>query len=75
MPKTYYGMPAWANEAGKVVCFFKPKSKFKVRYATFEFDTAAQLDEGSVWPTAYAVAALTDADLTFLAERVRQAAS
>jgi uncharacterized protein YdhG (YjbR/CyaY superfamily) len=75
MPKTYYGMPAWANEAGKVVCFFKPKSKFKVRYATFEFDTAAQLDEGSVWPTAYAVTALTDADLTFLAERVRQAAS
>lgn len=74
MPRTYYGMPAWANEAGKVVCFFKPKSKFKVRYATFEFDTAAQLDDGNVWPTAYAVTALTDADLTFLAERVRVAA-
>lgn len=75
MPKTYYGMPAWANEAGKVVCFFKPKSKFKVRYATFEFDTAAQLDDGNVWPTAYAVTSLADADLAFLAERVRKAAS
>ncbi len=75
MPKTYYGMPAWANDAGKVVCFFKPKSKFKVRYATFEFDAAAQLDDGNVWPTAYAVTALTDADLAFLADRVRQAAS
>lgn len=74
MPKTYYGMPAWANEAGKVVCFFKPKSKFKVRYATFEFDAAAQLDDGTVWPTAYAVTALTDADLAFLADRVRRAA-
>lgn len=75
MPRTYYGMPAWANDAGKVVCFFKPKSKFKVRYATFEFDAAAQLDDGNVWPTAYAVTALTDADLAFLADRVRQAAS
>jgi uncharacterized protein YdhG (YjbR/CyaY superfamily) len=75
MPRTYYGMPAWANEAGKVVCFFKPKSKFKVRYATFEFDAAAHLDDGNVWPTVYAVTALTDADLAFLAERVRQAVS
>ena len=75
VPRTYYGMPAWANEAGKVVCFYKPKSKFKVRYSTFEFDQAAQLDDGNVWPTAYAVTAVTDADLTFLAERVRVAAS
>ncbi|GEK86431.1 hypothetical protein [Microbacterium aerolatum] len=75
MPRTYYGMPAWANDAGKVVCFFKPKSKFKVRYATFEFEAPANLDDGNVWPTAYAVTALTDADLTFLAERVRQAAN
>ncbi|WP_194421082.1 hypothetical protein [Microbacterium abyssi] len=75
MPRTYYGMPAWANDAGKVVCFFKPKSKFKVRYATFEFEAPANLDDGNVWPTAYAVTALSEADLTFLAERVRQAAS
>jgi len=53
-PKTYYGFPAWARD-GKIVCFFKPKSKFKVRYSTFEFDTAASLDEGSVWATAFAV--------------------
>lgn len=75
VPKTYYGMPAWANEAGKVVCFYKPKSKFKVRYSTFEFDQAAQLDDGNVWPTAYAVTSLTDADLAFLAERVRVASA
>ena len=75
MPKTYYGMPAWANEAGKVVCFYKPKSKFKVRYSTFEFDQAAHLDDGNVWPTAYAVTALTDADIAFLAERVRVASA
>ena len=74
VPKTYYGMPAWANEAGKVVCFYKPKSKFKVRYSTFEFDQAAHLDDGTVWPTAYAVTTPTDADLAFLAERVRLAA-
>ncbi|GAA1538755.1 hypothetical protein HD600_001232 [Microbacterium ginsengiterrae] len=72
MPRTYYGMPAWANEAGKVVCFFKPKSKFKVRYATFEFEAPAALDDGNVWPVSYAVAALTEADLAFLAERVRR---
>ncbi|WP_448719209.1 hypothetical protein [Microbacterium natoriense] len=75
VPKTYYGMPAWANAAGKVVCFFKPKSKFKVRYSTFEFDTAANLDEGTLWPTAYAITDATDADLAFLADRVKRAAS
>ncbi|MEW1962814.1 hypothetical protein AB0269_10175 [Microbacterium sp. NPDC077644] len=75
MPKTYYGMPAWANDVGKVVCFYKPKSKFKVRYSTFEFDQAAHLDDGNVWPTAYAVTALTDADIAFLAERVRVASA
>lgn len=74
VPRTYYGMPAWANAAGKVVCFFKPKAKFKVRYATFEFEWPAQLDDGAVWPTAYAVTALGDADLAFLGERIRRAA-
>lgn len=74
MPKTYYGMPAWANAAGKVVCFFKPKAKFKVRYATFEFEWPAQLDDGTVWPVSYAVTALTPADLAFLGERIRTAA-
>ncbi|MFD5224052.1 hypothetical protein ACFWHT_00375 [Microbacterium sp. NPDC058342] len=75
VPRTYYGMPAYANEAGKVVCFYKPRSKFKVRYSTFEFDQAANLDDGAVWPTAYAVTSLGDQERAFLAERVRRAAS
>lgn len=75
VPRTYYGMPAWANAAGKVVCFFKPKSKFKVRYATFEFDTAAALDDGDVWPVSFAVTRLGDADRELFAALVRRAAS
>ena len=75
VPRTYYGMPAYANQAGKVVCFYKPRSKFKVRYSTFEFDQAANLDDGAVWPVAYAVTALDDEQLAFLGERVRLAAS
>ena len=73
-PKTYYGFPAWARD-GKVVCFFKPKSKFKVRYSTFEFDTAASLDDGAVWATAFAVHnELTESDLAMLAALVTKAA-
>jgi len=73
-PKTYYGFPAWARD-GKVVCFFKPKSKFKVRYSTFEFDTAASLDDGAVWATAFAVHnELTKADLAMLGALVTRAA-
>jgi len=73
-PKTYYGFPAWARD-GKVVCFFKPKSKFKVRYSTFEFDTAASLDDGAVWATAFAVHNdMTAADEDMLAALVTQAA-
>jgi uncharacterized protein YdhG (YjbR/CyaY superfamily) len=73
-PKTYYGFPAWARDA-KVVCFFKPKSKFKVRYSTFEFDTAATLDDGAVWATAFAVHNdLTEADLGMLGALVTKAA-
>ncbi len=74
VPRTYYGMPAWGKD-GKVLCFFQPATKFKVRYATFGFETISNLDEGTVWPTAYAVTELTDADLAFLAERIRRAAS
>jgi uncharacterized protein YdhG (YjbR/CyaY superfamily) len=73
-PKTYYGFPAWARD-GKVVCFFKPKSKFKVRYSTFEFDTAAALDDGAVWATAFAVTnELTSTDLEMLGALVTRAA-
>ncbi len=57
VPKTYYGMPAYAREGkdGKVICFFKPKSKFKMRYSTFGFQPEAKLDDGDMWPTEFAV--------------------
>jgi len=54
MPRTYYGMPAYARD-GKTVCFFKPASKFKERYSTFGFEQAARLDDGALWPVAFAV--------------------
>jgi uncharacterized protein YdhG (YjbR/CyaY superfamily) len=61
VPKTYYGMPAYARAGkdGKVICFFKPKSKFKVRYSTFGFQPDASLDDGPMWPTEFAVIELT----------------
>ena len=74
VPRTYYGMPAWGRD-GKVLCFFQPASKFKVRYGTFGFEPISNLDDGTVWPTAYAVTDLTEADLEFLAGRIRQAIS
>lgn len=57
--KTWYGMPAYANKAGKVVVFFQSGQKFKTRYATIGFQEAAHLDEGTMWPTSYAVTELT----------------
>lgn len=73
-PKTYYGFPAWARD-GKVICFYKPKSKFKVRYSTFEFDVAASLDDGAVWATAFAVHnEMTADDEKMLAALVTKAA-
>jgi uncharacterized protein YdhG (YjbR/CyaY superfamily) len=72
-PKTWYGMPAYARD-GKVVCFFKPGSKFKTRYATFGFEEAARLDDGAMWPTSYALTSLTKADEAKLAELVKKAA-
>ena len=63
VPKTYYGMPAYATEGknGKTICFFKPKSKFRVRYSTFGFQPDARLDDGDMWPTEFAVIKLTPA--------------
>jgi len=58
-PKTWYGMPAYANEDGKVVCFFQSKQKFNSRYATFGFSDEANLDSGAMWPTAFALKELT----------------
>jgi uncharacterized protein YdhG (YjbR/CyaY superfamily) len=72
-PKTWYGMPAYARD-GKVVCFFKPAEKFGSRYATFGFEDAAKLDDGSMWPTSYALTKLTPADEKKLAAIVKKAA-
>jgi uncharacterized protein YdhG (YjbR/CyaY superfamily) len=73
-PKTWYGMPAYAKE-GKVVCFFKSAGKFNSRYATFGFEEAANLDEGDMWPTSYALTKLTAADEARIAAFVKKAAS
>ncbi|WP_345803315.1 hypothetical protein AAIB33_09610 [Microbacterium sp. AZCO] len=71
--KTWYGFPAYTR-GGKVVLFFKPAAKFKDRYATLGFETSAQLDDGQMWPTSYAILSLTDADKERVAELVRRAA-
>ena len=74
-PKTWYGMPAYADEDDKVVCFFRNASKFKTRYATLGFSDKANLDDGSMWPTDYAVADLTKADEKRIADLVKKAVS
>jgi uncharacterized protein YdhG (YjbR/CyaY superfamily) len=73
VPRTYYGMPAYAK-AGKTICFFKPASKFKVRYATFEFNPDARLDDGEMWPVSFAVTELSPGSEARIAELVKQAA-
>jgi uncharacterized protein YdhG (YjbR/CyaY superfamily) len=73
-PKTWYGMPAYAKD-GKVVCFFRGAAKFKERYAMFGFNDSANLDEGSVWPIAYALKKLTAADEAKIAALVKRAVS
>jgi uncharacterized protein YdhG (YjbR/CyaY superfamily) len=74
-PKTWYGMPAYANKDGKVVCFFTPADKFKSRYATFGFNDDANLDEGSMWPTSWALTKLTAADEKRIGALVKKAVS
>jgi uncharacterized protein YdhG (YjbR/CyaY superfamily) len=74
-PKTWYGMPAYANKEGKVVLFFRNAEKFKERYAMFGFNDTAMLDEGSMWPVAFALTKLTKADETRIAKLVKQAVS
>lgn len=71
-PRTWYGMPAYAKD-GKVVCFFQGADKFKARYATFGFNDAASLDDGTMWPTSFAITALTDADAERIAALVKKA--
>jgi uncharacterized protein YdhG (YjbR/CyaY superfamily) len=72
-PKTWYGMPAYANADGKVVCFFTPAVKFDARYATFGFNDDATLDEGDMWPTSFALKRLTAADEKKIAALVKKA--
>jgi uncharacterized protein YdhG (YjbR/CyaY superfamily) len=73
-PRTWYGMPAYSKD-DKVVCFFRDAGKFKDRYSTFGFNDKANLDAGSMWPTAYAVTKLTKADEKKIGDLVKQAVS
>lgn len=73
-PKTWYGMPAYARD-GKVVCFFRDAAKFKDRYATFGFNDAANLDEGAMWPTAFALKELTAKEEATIVKLLKKAVS
>ncbi|HET8811066.1 MAG TPA: DUF1801 domain-containing protein [Gaiella sp.] len=72
MPKTWYGMPAYATD-GKIVCFFQSAAKFGSRYATFGFNDTAKLDDGAMWPTSFALKKLTTADEKKIAALVKKA--
>ena len=74
-PKTWYGMPAYANMDGKVVCFFRSGEKFKERYMTLGFNDAAKLDEGHLWPVAFALKELTAAEEARIGALVKKAVS
>jgi uncharacterized protein YdhG (YjbR/CyaY superfamily) len=75
LPKTWYGMPAYANQDGKVVCFFQPADKFKARYATLGFNDTAHLDDGDLWATSFALKQLTPAGEAQIAALVKKAVS
>ncbi|MEK6275679.1 MAG: hypothetical protein AABM30_10115 [Actinomycetota bacterium] len=75
VPRTWYGMPAWANKDGKVVCYFQDAAKFKSRYATFGFSDQANIDAGAMWPTSFALTELTAADEKKIATLVKKAVS
>ena len=74
-PKLWYGMPAYARRDGKIVCFFQPAKKFKTRYAELGFNDPAHLDEGEMWPVAYALMKMTPANEARIGELVKKAAS
>ena len=73
--KTWYGMPSYADKDGKVVCFFQTAQKFNTRYSTFGFNDSANLDEGAMWPVAFALKELTAAEEAKIAALVKKAAS
>ena len=74
-PKTWYGMPAYANKDGKVVCFFQSAAKFNARYATFGFNDTANLDDGHMWPTSFALKELTATEEARISALVKKAVS
>ena len=74
-PRTWYGMPAYANEDGKVVCYFTPAAKFNSRYATLGFNDTANLDKGAMWPTSFALKELTAAEESKIGALVKKAVS
>jgi uncharacterized protein YdhG (YjbR/CyaY superfamily) len=74
-PKSWYGMPAYANKEGKVVCFFTAADKFKSRYATLGFEEAANLDDGAMWPVSFALTKVTPVEEKMIAALVKQAVS
>jgi uncharacterized protein YdhG (YjbR/CyaY superfamily) len=74
-PKTWYGMPAYANKDGKVVCHFQSAEKFNTRYATFSFSDKANLDEGAMWPTSFALKELTGAEEARIGTLMKKAVS
>ncbi len=73
MPKTWYGMPAYANADGKIICFFQAASKFGVRYATFGFQPDAKLDDGNMWASSFALLKLTSAEEAKIVALVKKA--
>jgi uncharacterized protein YdhG (YjbR/CyaY superfamily) len=75
MPKTWYGMPAYADKDGKVICFFQAAGKFNVRYATFGFQPDAKLDDGNMWAASFALIKLTAAEEAQIIELVKKAVS
>jgi uncharacterized protein YdhG (YjbR/CyaY superfamily) len=75
LPKTWYGMPAYANKDGKVVCFFQTAQKFNTRYSTFGFNDSANLDDGEMWPVAFALKKLTATEEARISALVKKAAS
>jgi uncharacterized protein YdhG (YjbR/CyaY superfamily) len=74
-PKTWYGMPAYANKDGKVVCYFQSAEKFNSRYATFGFSDEANIDQGAMWPTSFALKDVTDAEEKKIGALVKKAVS
>ncbi len=74
-PKLWYGMPAYANQDGKVVCFFQPATKFRTRYSSFGFMDTANLDDGAMWPTGFALKELTAAEKAKIGALVKKAVS